>query len=27
VNESTGDIATIYTQPQVDDWTGCASAL
>jgi hypothetical protein len=27
VNEVTGDIATIYTQPQVDDWTGCASAL
>jgi hypothetical protein len=27
VNESTGDIATIYTQPEIDDWTGCATAL
>ena len=27
VNESTGDIATIYTEPRPDDWTGCAHAL
>jgi hypothetical protein len=27
VNEATGDIATVYTEPRVDDWTGCATAL
>jgi hypothetical protein len=27
VNEFTGDIATIYTQPEIDDWTSCATAL
>lgn len=27
VNESTGDIATIYTEPRPDDWSGCANAL
>jgi len=27
VNEATGDIATIYTESEVDDWTGCAHAL
>jgi hypothetical protein len=27
VNEATGDIATIYTEPRADDWTGCATAL
>jgi hypothetical protein len=27
VNEVTGDIATVCTDPQLDDWTGCATAL
>lgn len=27
VNESTGDIATICTEPRPDDWSGCAHAL
>ena len=27
INNLTGDIATIHTQPRVDDWTGCAQAL
>jgi hypothetical protein len=27
VNESTGDIATIYTEPGPDEWTACANAL
>ena len=26
VKESTGDIATIHTQPEIDDWAGCAAA-
>lgn len=25
VNESTGDIATAYTEPRPDDWAGCAN--
>jgi hypothetical protein len=27
INDLTGDIATIYTLPRPDDWTGCAEAL
>jgi|tagenome__1003787_1003787.scaffolds.fasta_scaffold19858001_2 hypothetical protein len=27
INDLTGDIATIYTLPRADDWTGCAEAL
>jgi len=27
INESTGDVATIYTEPRDDDWTACANAL
>jgi hypothetical protein len=27
VNEATGDIVTIYTEPRPDDWTRCAHAL
>lgn len=27
VNEATGDVVTIYTEPRPDDWAGCAHAL
>jgi hypothetical protein len=27
VNQSTGDVATMYTEPRPDDWVGCANAL